>query len=226
MNTNTAQIPLDLKRFSCRGEFLSDFIESYFEPAHLRDVCTKKHLIANFQMASRNGFESTHDLIGVNPRELWVQDVTQRRDRLNIDSIGIIRFHRLIKFPLSNQVSKKVVALLTVFQDLTCHLHCSRVFQLYQGFYPTKKAIQKTLEHFKLGKYFCSQPTHKEMQVLLSMRDDSRRKIVAKKLECSVPTVNNNVASIQNKLTSCTLHDVLLKLPAIPENKQNLYVYI
>src|SRR5260363_95342 len=54
-----------------------------------------------------------------------------------------------------------------------------------------KESNPKDAEHFKLGKYFCSQPTHKEMQVLLSMRDDSRRKIVAKKLECSVPTVNN-----------------------------------
>jgi hypothetical protein len=57
------------------------------------------------------------------------------------------------------------------------------------------------------------------------MRDDSRCKAVAKKLECSAATASNHIARIQNKLISCTLHDVLLKLPAVPENGQSAYLY-
>ncbi len=257
---NIAQIPFDIKEVSCGGEFLSDFIESYFEPAYLKDAYTGKHLLANFQMTSWCGLESIHDVIGITLQELWVQDVVQRRKRLNIDSVvvsdeikdvekienlekqimfkkapisikryilgfnGIVTFERVLKAPILNQERKKVVVLLTVFQDLTYQLHCSKIFQLYQGFYPQQKAIQKTLEHFKLEKYFHSQPTHKEMQVLLSMRDDSRYKAVAKKLECSATTVGNHIVNIQNKLVSCTLHDVLLKLPAIPENEKSTYL--
>src|SRR5260364_105114 len=84
---NTARIPLDLTKLSCGGEFLSNFIESYFEPAHLRDACTRKHLIANFLSAKRGGFESMHDLIGMTPKELWGPDAFQRRDQLNMDPI-------------------------------------------------------------------------------------------------------------------------------------------
>ncbi|CCD29102.1 putative transcriptional regulator [Candidatus Glomeribacter gigasporarum BEG34] len=259
---NTARIPLDLTKLSCGGEFLSNFIESYFEPAHLRDACTRKHLIANFLSAKRGGFESMHDLIGMTPKELWGPDAFQRRDQLNMDPIvasdeiknvnrmanfeaqalfcrrpvsihrsildfnGIAHFQRVLKIPILSSYSNKVVALLTVLQDLTHHLHCSKIFHLYQKFYPIKKAIQKTLEHFKLEKYFCGQPTYHEMRVLLSMREDSRHKVVAKKLECADATVSSHIANLQSKLKSGAVHDVLSQLPSIPENEQDAYIWI
>src|SRR5260364_442474 len=239
---NTARIPLDLTKLSCGGEFLSNFIESYFEPAHLRDACTRKHLIANFLSAKRGGFESMHDLIGMTPKELWGPDAFQRRDQLNMDPIvasdEIKNVIRMANFEAQALFCRRPVSIhrslldfngiahFTVLQDLTHHLHCSKIFHLYQKFYPIKKAIQKTLEHFKLEKYFCGQPTYHEMRVLLSMREDSRHKVVAKKLECADATVSSHIANLQSKLKSGAVHDVLSQLPSIPENEQDAYIWI
>jgi hypothetical protein len=175
---NAAQMLPDLKRMSCSGESLSDFIDSYFDPAHLRDACTRKHIIVNSQMASRNGFESIHDLIGMTAQELWIQDIVQRRDRFNIDPVvisneiknvekienlekqsifnrrpisinrstldfnGIIHFERLLKVPILSQ-EKKVVALLTVFQDLTYHYIAQSYFNFIKDSIPQRKPSKR-----------------------------------------------------------------------------------
>src|SRR5260364_121500 len=114
------------------------------------------------------------------------------------------------------------------FFDLTRQVSLHKLFRLYQEFYPRKEAIQKFLNHFNIEGYFepLALLTNTEIQILISMRDDSRCKAVANALGISVATASNHISNIRSKLNSGTLHDVLLKLPAIPESEQSMYAYV
>src|SRR5260364_100350 len=108
------------------------------------------------------------------------------------------------------------------------HILLSTLLKIYQSFYPHKEAIQKFLSHFNIESYFDPRAplTQKEIQVLIAMREDYRCKVIANKFGCSVPTASNHIHNINGKLTSGILHEVLRKLPPIPEDKQNMYTYL
>src|SRR5260364_35861 len=90
---NAAQMLPDLKSISCGGEFLSDFVENCFDASHVRDAQTRKHLVANYRQAVSNGMKSMDDLIGVTPREIYIDDVLHRKEKLNLDSAIISSEH-------------------------------------------------------------------------------------------------------------------------------------
>ncbi len=255
-----AQILSDLKSgrgtISCSGEFLSDFLENYYDAGHVRDACTRKHLQANYYEAAYNGLESIDDLIGVTPREIWIDDVCQRKSKLNLDSTviyseqnnmiraeefenqllstkrpvsfsllhiyfnGLIGVNKLIKIPISSGDNKKVIAFLTIFQDLTPQLPLQRLFNLYQESFPfsKQKAIQHLLRHLELDSHFnpLSLPTYKEVQILLAMSEVSQCKVLAQQFEVSVPTMSNHITHIREKIVSpFTLRHVLSKLRTV-----------
>ncbi len=147
--------------------------------------------------------------------------------RFILSSKGNVELQHVTKIGVPGH-GHKIIALLSVFLDLTPQVPLPRLFKIYQEFYSKKEAVQKFLNHFNIESYFdpLTPLSDKEMQVLLSMRDDSRHKVVANTLGCSVTTASNHISNIQSKLKSCTLYDVLSKLPAMPRNEQSTYLYI
>lgn len=143
--------------------------------------------------------------------------ISLHRTLLKFD--GLVKFDKLTIMPVSGRSNKRILALLTFFYNLTHCLSLQALFQLYQGYYQKKKAVQKTLEHFGLDQFFNHHdlPTCAELQVLFAMREDSRYKAVARKLNISVVTATNHISRIQEKiLNPFTLHGILLKLRIIP----------
>ncbi|CCD30254.1 putative transcriptional regulator [Candidatus Glomeribacter gigasporarum BEG34] len=262
---NAAQILSNLNSgrgtISCSGEFLSDFLESYSDAGHVRDACTRKHLLANHYEAIYNGLESIDDLINVTPREIWIDDIRQRKSKLNLDSAiicseldnvkrteelenrvlltkrsanfnwphlyvnGLMKLERINIIPISSASGdkKRVIAFLTIFQDLTPRLSLDRLFYLYQGFFPVsnRKAIQHLLRHLELDHCFdpLSPLTCKEIQILLAMCKSSQCKVLAKQFDVSAPTMSNHITHIREKIVSpFTLHHVLSKLRTTGKN--------
>ncbi len=94
---NTAQILPDLRRISCSGDFLSDFVESFPGSCAVQDAYTRKYLFANYYHANWCGLDSIDDLIGITPIELWLQDVLHRRSHLNLNPTIISDEERCFK---------------------------------------------------------------------------------------------------------------------------------
>src|SRR5260363_161466 len=81
---DTSQILPDLKRISCSGSLLDEFVENFPDSCAVQDACTRKYLLTNYHHARWCGLDSIDDLIGITPMELWTQDVLHRRSRLNL----------------------------------------------------------------------------------------------------------------------------------------------
>ncbi len=256
-----AQTLPDLKRVSCDGSFLYDFVEQFPDSCHVRDIQTEKYLMTNYYLVRNCGFQSIYDFIGFTQHDIWLDEIMQKKRNLNFETVsnhienvnldnkikdqivsvkrpistkrfilrkyGTIRFENSIKLGVLNH-DHKVIALLSVFLDITDQIPLLKMFKLYQAFYPKKEAIQKFLSHFDIESDFdpLTPPTCAEIQVLIAMRHDDRAKAVAKQLGYSVATVRNHISHLQDKFKGCALHDVLYKLPAVPENKQSAYAYI
>ncbi len=240
----------------CMGDFLSHFVESYPNSSHVREASTRKYLLANHSESISSGLESVNDLIGITPRELWIEDVLNRKERLNLDSTiidsehrnvlqvegyetqllltkcpisfnctylyfnGLIALERLIKIPISDRDNKKIIAFLTIFQDLTPRLSLHKLFLLYQESFPISKqrAIQHLLRHLELDSYFDAHNplTYTEIQVLLAMCEDSRCKTLAQRFDLRTATMSNHISHIQAKiLRPFTLYHVLSKLRTV-----------
>ncbi len=258
---DTAQALIDLRRISCSGELLSDFVEEFSHSSHVRDIQTEKYLITNHHMVSSWGLQSVRDVIGLTKYDVWLDDTAQNKKDLSQTTIlnhrknvqlddkienqvlstecpisiqrvilsneGNVNFTNVIKIGVQNH-EHKIIAFWSIFLNLTHQVPLPRLFKVYQEFYSKKEAVQKFLNHFNIEGYFDSiePPTCKETEVLIAMRDNSRCKAVANVLGCSVVTASNHICNIRSKLRSCTLHDVLHKLPVIPENEQSVYTYI
>ncbi len=256
-----AQILPDLRRISCDGSLLYDFVEQFPDSCHVREVQTNKYLTANHQMVSNCGLQSIHDVIGQTQHEVWFDISTQkdlsqtvisnRKEDLQLvnkienqillaerpvnakhfilNKKGNVRFEHIVKTGVWNH-EHKIIALLSIFLDLTHQIPLPRLFKLYQAFYSKKEAIQKFLSHFDLESDFdpLTPPTCAEIQVLIAMRNDpkARAKVVAKQLGYSVATVRNHISHLQDKLKMCALYDVLYKLPVVRENEQSAYACI
>ena len=256
---NAAQMLPDLKRISCSGSFLSDFVEQCPDECHVIDIQTKKFLITNHHHVSHCGLRTIEDFVGLAKEE--VLEAMQQKENLSpitlsnhikniklsnraedqiriqkrpisnkhptIRKNGTIKFEHSFKCGVLNQ-DHKVIAIFSVFLDLTHQIPLRRIFSLYQEFYSEKAAIQKFLEHFNIAGFFepLSPLTFKEVQVLISMRDNSRYKAIANALGMSVATASNHISHIRDKLKCGVLHDVLSKLPTIPESQQSMYVYV
>ncbi len=145
-------------------------------------------------------------------------------ERFILNSKGNVELQNATKVGVQNY-EHKIIAFLSVSLDLTRQVPLSKLFRLYQEFYQRKEAIQKFLNHFNIEGYFnpLTPLTYTEVQVLISIRDDSRCKAVANALGLSNATASNHINNIRSKLTSGTLHDVLLKLPVMPEDEQGMY---
>ncbi len=159
--------------------------------------------------------------------QICIQKFPISSKHLTIRKNGTVKFENSFECGVPDH-NQKIIAILAIFLDLTYQIPLFKLFGLYQEFYSRKEAVQKFLNHFNIEGYFdpYAPLTHKEIEVLISMRDDFRCKVVANKLGCSPVTASNHISHINGKLRSGTIHDVLTKLRAIPENEQSAYLYI
>jgi len=191
-----------------------DILEEIQKKANLNSITISNH-IENINLA-----EKIED-------QIYIQKSPISSKHLTIRKNGAVKLEHSFKCGVMNH-DQKVIAILAIYFDLTDQVPLLKLFRLYQEFYSRKEAAQKFLNHFNLEG--CFDPyaplTHREIEILISMHEDSRCKVIANKFGCSVPTASNHIHNINGKLRSGTIHDVLTKLRAIPENEQSAYLYI
>lgn len=173
----------------------------------------KKHLrlepivISDEQYNSKQGCELENQVL-LSRRSISVQ-------RIVLKFNGLITYERLFKFPILDRSNKRVIAFLTFFIDLTHQLSLYKLLQFYKKYYSKQKAIHKLLKHLQLDNLFhpSDLPTFMEMKVLFACITDSRHKVIAQQLGCSVSTVSNHITHLSGKiLNPFSLHNILTKL--------------
>lgn len=237
------------------SDFVENFPNScHVKDIHTRKyLITNHHMVINCGMKTVDDIieftphEVFLDEVMLNKKKVSQNIISIRKKHINLDDIenkvlstkqpisarrfivrenGTVKFENFMKFCVQNH-DHKIIALLSIFLDLTNQVPLLKLFRLYQEFYPRKEATQKFLNHFNIEGYFESLTplTYTEIQILISMRDDYRSKAVARKFGCSIATVRNHISNIQSKIKSCSLHDVLSKLPVMPTDEQSMYVF-
>lgn len=135
---------------------------------------------------------------------------------------GFIQLEEMKKIPIFDSENRKAVALLTCRQDITLQLGLFGVLQLYRAYYPEMQAIQQLLSYLKLNTYFKELPNLRELQILFVMRQDSRRKCIARQLNLAPGTIEVYVSKLRDKLISTIdLYNILIHLREIPVDERN-----
>ncbi len=137
---------------------------------------------------------------------------------------GLIRFESMTKIPILDHANQNVIAMLTSSQDLTFQLGLFRLCQLYQDYYPERKAIQQLLKHLGIDLYFSELPTLREIQVLFAIRRHSHHAYVAKLLQLSPVSIQRHISRLHSKLSALTtLQEILIHLRNIPIDERGQY---
>jgi hypothetical protein len=132
---------------------------------------------------------------------------------------GFIYSKTLVKKPVLSRDKRRVIAFLNYSYDRTPTLSLLDLLQLHRDTYIDKFAIKVLLQHFKIAHYFKKPPTAREMQVLLLMRDNSRRKYIAKQLNISENTAASHIQHIKElKLIKPDIDEVTIQLRRVPAN--------
>ncbi len=130
---NTAQMLPDLKRISDSDSLLKDFVENFPDSCNVQDACTRKYLFTNHHNASWCGLSSIDDLIGLTPMEFWMQDISQRRSRLNLNHTVIASEEKIFKATseLGSQIylSKRIARISLVALKFNGLIRCENVIK-------------------------------------------------------------------------------------------------
>jgi hypothetical protein len=138
---------------------------------------------------------------------------------ISIRDTGFISSRLLVKKPMLSQDKRKVIAILNCSYDRTHTLSLLEQLQLYRNIYPDKFAIKVLLKHFKIAHFFKAPPTAREMEVLLLMRGNSRRKYIAKQLNIAGNTAASHIQHIKElKLIKPDTDEVVMQLRRVPAN--------
>lgn len=135
---------------------------------------------------------------------------------------GFLEFRKLIKLPVFND-KRKVIAILSVSQDLTLQCSLSHLLTIYRQYYSDERAVQQILKYVNVDRYFVQTPTLRELQVLFSMHAHTSRKHVASHLNISPNTLASHIQHLKDKLITPSYNEVLLELRVIPVRKNDQY---
>jgi hypothetical protein len=213
------------------GDFLEDFVSTQDLTATIKDE-TGRYCVCNSAISRRSGIP-LEDYIGLNVHDIG--EIMHYKDSVikhavDIDNRiykgvipyarykqampvhnGFIAIERVIKRPILSK-SNQVIAILGYGYDVTADVDLIQLFKLYQQYYPMKEAIQYLLRYLKIYHVFYNLPTKRELEVLLTMRKTASAKYVAKELNLSPKTIDENKARLRSHLKKITLDELLMRL--------------
>jgi hypothetical protein len=130
---------------------------------------------------------------------------------------GFIYSKLLIKQPILSRDQCKVIAILNCCYDCTPTLSLLELLQRHRDIYPDKFAIKVLLQYLNIADYFKAPPSAREMQVLLLMRENSRRKYIANQLNITDNTAASHIQHIKElKLIKPDIDKVTIQLRRVP----------
>ena len=212
-----------ISEFRLEQSILIAYINTMPQPAHLKDVETGKYLFANQHQLRIYGMNHVDELVGLTIHDIYnlmgerwnkrlVDNVTELEQQAKtlkkpcaisnvafLGADGLLRCQDIIKLPLLHVNNQRSVFLTTVVETHN-NLSSLIIFEYYLMFYTMKnQACLHMMKHLAIDKSFSHLLSVNEIRCLLHMRDDRAYKMVAKKLNICVKTVETHVANIVAK---------------------------
>jgi len=180
------------------SSWLSDFIEAAPGESYIRDACTKKYLACNTAMIHGCGLESANDCIGLTPAELWLEDITHRRERLCLDNAVIC----------SEEIeAKRIEQLDSRMQSDYSALHIHRVVLNFKGFVEFNKVTLLSIpDHL-----------HKKALLFLRLSQDLTSQLNLPDLFQLYRKYYPDIQAIQLLLKYLKIKSCFIKLPTVRE---------
>jgi hypothetical protein len=231
MNMAKFKPPIDNNRRLQLGSELEDFIFAQDFSASIKDE-NGRYRVCNPFISQRSGIP-LNDYIGLSVHDLGrimnykpsiithavdidnrlYQGITLREKYKQAMPVcgGFIAVETIIKSPIFNRANQ-IIGIVGYGYNITADIDLSQLFELYQQYYPTKQAIKYLLRYLKIHHMFLTLPTKREMEVLLAMRKIENSKYIAKGLQLSPKTIDENKARLRSHLQKITLSELLIRL--------------
>lgn len=215
--------------FNMPEHILYDFISSFPEAAHLKDVATKKYLHSNIHNLKVYGLNDPKKVVGLTVHDLdnfmkpyWGEGFAAQitefdlmikknvtiitdKNRVFLDKFGLVHIQNMTKAPICNK-HNKVSAILTMSFEITNSLDRLYIFEVYKKIYKKKKeACLYFLKHLKITKFLKEILSDKEIICLLNMIENKSYKWIAAKMSISHKTVETHINNIINKIQYTSL---------------------
>jgi hypothetical protein len=215
------------------GDSIENFVHLQHFPASIKDAKTGRYQACNAALSTRDGIPMpeyiglTSYSIGemMHHKEAMIKNAVEMDKRIFNGIVpytqykqilpiyeGFISIEEVIKKPIINKQEGIIVGLFAYARDITPYVDPLYLFSVYQQYYPIKKAIQYFLRSIQLEHVFYSLPTKRELMTLLAMRKTSNAKYMARELNLSPRTVDENKSRLRDKLKVIPLDELLIKL--------------
>ena len=219
--------------FNMPEHILYDFISSFPEAAHLKDVNTKKYIHSNIHNLKVYGLNDPKKVIGLTVHDLdnfmkpyWGEGFANQitefdssikkntviitdKNRVFLDKFGLVHIQNMTKAPICNK-DNKVSAILTMSFEITNTLDRFHIFNIYKKIYKKKReACLYFLQHLKIIKFLKEILSDKEIICLLNMVENKSHKWIAGKMTISHKTVESHISNIMNKIKNESLPFIL-----------------
>ncbi len=230
-------MPLKLAEpFCVTDSVLHDIMFSCPTGIHIKDAKTGHYLDGNQALMDFFDLRDIKDLLGFSVldidkfmRPYWGLGYAQRVAELDrkvvassasqknlneimFDTNNLVYIQDLIKIPLAGQ-GNRVKAILTIFTNKTQETDPFTLLNIYTKMYDNPSiGIKNFMRFLKLTDFFQEDLTYKEIICLMHMLVKSDHKIVAKKLNISIRTVETHASHITKKLKSGDITTVLTHL--------------
>lgn len=217
-------------QFALNSQALECFVKNMPQPAYINSVETGEYLYGN---QSSQDFLNAHlsakqqslsqaqlskyffSEKAMEEKLLATGDVVTNEKSLELDKTGKICFYTVIKIPVVGE-NANIAAILTMRLKSDEIIQLVELYQLYKVMTHNKKsAVEKTMYHLGIEKYFSENLTEKELLCLLHMKIDASHKYLVSKLFVSKKTIESHVASLIKKSKTKSLSDVLAYLRTV-----------
>lgn len=223
--------------FVLNSQTLECFINNMPQPAYINSVETGEYLYGNLVSQEFLNTHSSNKKLS----QSWIQadnskdlkekyvffeeemddellktgDVITHKNCIELDDDGKICFYTIVKIPVIGE-QQKIVAILTMRFKSEHVVQPVELYQIYKVTTKNKKsAIEKTMYHLDLEKYFLESLTEKELICLLNMKIDASHKYLMSKLFVSKKTIESHISSLIKKSKSQHLSEVLAHLRSL-----------
>lgn len=225
---------MDILKFS--ESELFDFIAKHSEGVHIKEVSSGKYIFANEKIAKAFGLKNPLDIIGFTARDIdkfmqpyWGKDYVAHIEKMdflagvkgeiakNSNEIFLngnrhVYKQDIIKIPYKNS-DNKIVAIITLTNDLTKDINLFSLFDLYLKMHATQElGVKYFLNYLDVEQFFYQDLTAKEVGCLLAMKASQLPQIIACNIKVTVSEAENLISGILEKMKIRNLNAVLSML--------------
>jgi DNA-binding CsgD family transcriptional regulator len=219
--------------FKIDNNALFDFVLAFPEPAHIKDLSTRKYICSNQHNLKVYGLDKPEQIVGLTVHDLdgfmkpyWGDGFADQIDvfddiilnknntftdknRIFLDKFGLMHVQDMTKVPVLNY-RNEVFAILTTSFDITNRISRFAIFEKYKAIYKKKReACLYFMKHIKINMFFSDILSEKEIMCLLYMTENHTHKNLTQRMKIANKTVESHISNIVNKLKSRTLNEIL-----------------